>query len=104
MQRYKIANLPNELIATGQIFPLFTKDRSSEDICHQLTIFPVEHPWWKDPATPCDCFIRVDSEKCYRSQEFTACASAFGYRIERTPARDKHANGIAELLNEQFRQ
>ena len=83
-------------IATGQIFPLFTKDRSSEDICHQLTIFLVAHPWWKDPATPCDRFIRVDSEKSYRSEEFTACASAFGYRIERTPARDKHANGIAE--------
>ena len=44
---------------------------------------------------PCHT-IRVDSEKCYRSEELTACASAVGYRIERTPARDKHANGIAE--------
>lgn len=83
-------------IATGQVFPLFTKDRTSEDLCHQMTIFLVAHPWWKDPAVPCDRFIRVDSEKCYMSQEFIACASAFGYRIERTPPRDKHANGIAE--------
>ena len=86
-------------IATGQILPLFTKDRSSEDICHQLTIFLVAQPWWKDPATSCD----VDSEKCYRSEEFTGCTSTFGYRIERTPARDKHANGTVQTIETKFK-
>ena len=64
-RRSKYCDLLTDL-ATGQIFPLFTKDRSSEDICHQLTIFLVAHTWWKDPAILFDRFIRVDSEKCYR--------------------------------------
>ena len=83
-------------LATGQIFPLFTKDRSSEEVCHVWTVFIIAHPWWRDPAVRCDRFIRVDPEKCYLSEEFAACVSAFGYRIERTPPRDKHANGVAE--------
>ena len=94
-RRSKCGDLLTDL-ATGQIYPLFTKDRSSNEISHILTVFLIAHPWWKDPAIPCDRFIRVDPEKCYRSDEFIASASAFGYRIERTPPRDKHANGIAE--------
>ena len=61
-----------------------------------MTIFLVARPWWKDPPTPCDRFVRADSEKSYTSKEFIACLSAFGYRLERTPPRDKHANGVAE--------
>ena len=94
-RRSKYGDLLTDL-ATGQIYPLFTKDRSSEEVSHVWTVFIVAHPWWKDPAVRCDRFIRVDPEKCYLSDEFAACVSAFGYRIERTPPRDKHANGIAE--------
>ena len=94
-RRCKHCDLLTDL-ATGQIYPLFTKDRSSDEICHQLTVFLVAHPWWKDPSVSCDRFIRVDSENCYISEDFIATASAFGYRVEPTPPRDKHANGIAE--------
>ena len=94
-RRSKYCDLLTDLV-TGQVFPLYTKDRSSEELCHQMTIFLVARPWWKDPPTPCDRFVRADSEKSYTSKEFIACLSAFGYRIERTPPRDKHANGVAE--------
>lgn len=94
-RRSKCCDLMTDL-ATGQFFPLYTKDRSSEDLCHQMTMFLVAHPWWRDSATPCDRFVRVDPEKSYQSKAFVACLSAFGYRIERTPARDKNANGLAE--------
>ena len=32
----------------------------------------------------------------YRSAEFFTCLTQFGYRIEPTAPRDKHANGTAE--------
>ena len=41
-------------------------------------------------------FIRVDPEHNYKSFEFLAFASLKGYSLVRTPARDKHARGIAE--------
>ena len=94
-RRSKYCDLLTDL-ATGHVYPLYTKDRSSVDLCHQATMLFVSHPSWKDNPTSCDRFVRADPERSYHSKEFIACLSAFGYRIERTPARDKHANGVAE--------
>lgn len=54
------------------------------------------HPEWR--ISPCtdDRFIRADSERNYRSARFIQCIGSFGYRLEPTPPRDKHANGVAE--------
>ena len=41
-------------------------------------------------------FIRVDAENNYSSTEFLHFASERKYTLERTPPRDKHANGVAE--------
>ena len=92
---YRYCDLLTDL-ATGRIYPIFTKDRSASELCHQISVFFVLHPSWQTPYEGVDRFIRVDAENNYRSHEFHDVLSAFGYRHERTPARDKHANGVAE--------
>ena len=86
-------------LTTHRVYPLYTRDRGAEDLSEQITILFESHPEWKpapDQLNPIDRFIRVDPEKSYRSREFAACIGKFGYRIEPTPPRDKHANGVAE--------
>ena len=83
-------------LCTGRIYPLFTKDRSAKELVHQISIFFALHPSWQNRYEDTDRFIRLDAERSYRSELFLATAAAFGYRLERTPERDKHANGIAE--------
>ena len=50
----------------------------------------------RTPST--DRFIRIDPEENCNSKAFLKCLSDFDYyySIERTPTRDRHANGIAE--------
>ena len=55
------------------------------------------HPDWTTNSSREQVrFIRLDSESNYRSEEFLAFTSSIGYNLERTPVRDKHANGVAE--------
>ena len=84
-------------IATRRCYPVFTKDRSAQELCEKSLILFNQHPEWKyrnddDPRR----FIRLDSESSYRSLEFLAFVASVGYQLERTPVRDKHAGGIAE--------
>ena len=95
---------------TGIRYPVFTKTRSAAELCEKTSILFDLHPEWKskdpdrcitlctdDKSDPPDTrFIRVDPESNYKSTEFLHCASSYGYALERTPPRDKHANGIAE--------
>ena len=82
--------------ANGRIYPIFTKDRSSKELISQLSIFLALHPSWQNRHEHTDRFFRLDPENNYRSDAFLQAASAYGYRIEATAPRDKHANGIAE--------
>ena len=93
-------------------YPVFTKNRSAEELCDKATVLFNLHPEWQannqsadriitiddaDPAHPDDTrYIRVDAESNYSSTEFLQCAATHKYLLERTPPRDKHANGAAE--------
>ena len=91
-------------------YPLFTKNRSALEIVTKTNALFNQHPEWKagnidryflfntdnDAEPPDSRFIRVDAERNYSSMEFLACAAEHRYTLERTPPRDKHANGIAE--------
>lgn len=83
-------------LATGQVFPVFTKDRKAVELVTKTTIFFRTHPQWSTQQSTVTRFIRIDPESNYNSQAFLKCLSDFGYSIERTPPRDKHANGVAE--------
>ena len=84
-------------LATRRIYPVFTKDRSGQELCQQSRMLFLQHPDWTTNASREQVrFIRLDSEKNYRSEEFLAFTSSIGYNLERTPVRDKHANGVAE--------
>ena len=74
----------------GRIFCLFTKDRSSKELISQLSILLALRPHWQQRHENTDRFFRLDPENNYRSDAFMQAASAFGYRIEETPPRDKH--------------
>jgi hypothetical protein len=82
-------------INTGEMFPIMTKDRGAEELCLRASILFDSHPEWST-GSDIDRFIRVDFENSYRSTLFMQCASKYGYQIKRNPARDKHANAIAE--------
>ena len=84
-------------IATRRCYPVFTKDRSAQELCEKSIILFQQHPEWSYlHDTDTRRFIRLDAESSYRSMEFLAFASSLGYKLERTPVRDKHAGGIAE--------
>jgi hypothetical protein len=83
-------------IGRGRIYPVFTKDRSSKELIFQTSILFALHPSWQQRHENTDRFFRLDPENNYRPEAFKQTASAFGYRIEPTAPRDKHANGIAE--------
>ena len=84
-------------IDTRRCYPVFTKNRSPQELCTKSLLLFNQHPEWKyrsenDPRR----FIRLDAESSYRSLEFLAFVASIGYQLERTPMRDKHAGGIAE--------
>ena len=81
---------------TGRVYPVFTRDRGAEELCFQSAKLFDSHPEWRSTGSDIDRFIRVDPELSYRSALFLQHASKYGYRLEGTPARDKHANGVAE--------
>ena len=83
-------------IATRRSYPCFTKDRGAEELCKQISALFHSHPEWMPSIQGIDRFIRADAEKSYRSAEFLKCIHSFDYRLEPTPPRDKHANGVAQ--------
>ena len=92
----KYCNLFTDL-ATRRIYPVFTKDRTAQELCEQARMLFLQKPDWQTNSSKEQIrFIRLDSEANYQSQEFLAFTSSIGYNLERTPVRDKHANGVAE--------
>ena len=83
-------------LATRAIYPVFSRNRTAEELCQRLSEFFNRHPDWRSTGSQDQRFVRCDPEASYRSAEFIACLSTYGYAVEGTPARDKHANGIAE--------
>jgi hypothetical protein len=84
-------------LATRRVYPVFTKDRSAQELCEQARMLFLQNPDWHTNASREQArFIRLDSESNYRSVEFLAFTSSIGYNLERTPVRDKHAGGVAE--------
>ena len=61
-----------------------------------MRIFLDMHPTWRTPTTPhTPRFVRVDPESNYNSELVLSLLNEYSYTVERTPPRDKHANGIA---------
>ena len=84
-------------LATRRHYPVFTKDRSAQELCEKTRQLFIKHPEWRNNASRNqDRFIRLDSESSYKSIEFFTFADSIGYNLEYTPVRDKHAGGIAE--------
>ena len=97
-------------LCSGVRYPVFTKTRTAAELCEKTSILFDLHPDWSnsnqnrtitvctdDASDPPDPrFIRVDAESNYKSTEFLHCTAKYNYKLERTPPRDKHANGIAE--------
>jgi hypothetical protein len=88
---------------------IFTRNRTAAELCEKATILFDLHPEWDrdrkdriisvdfgDNDPPDSRFIRLDAEANYTSTEFLHWAAMRGYRLERSPVRDKHANGTAE--------
>ena len=95
-RHYKYCDILTDL-ATGQSFPLLTTSRSAKELCKKMRIFLDMHPTWRTPTTPpTPRFVRVDPESNYNSELFLSLLNEYSYIVERTPPRDKHANGIAE--------
>ena len=84
-------------LATRRHYPVFTKNRAAKELTERSTILFQQHPEWKLNMSKNQVrFIRLDSESNYKSAEFLEFAENKGYKLERTPVQDKHANGIAE--------
>ena len=84
-------------LATRRVYPVFTKSREAKELISQTDKLHKTHPEWvtlQDPDTR--RFFRLDAERSYRSEEFRDYCHSIGYALERTPVRDKHANGVAE--------
>ena len=81
-------------LSTRRSYPCFTKDRGAAELIKSFSTLFQSHPEWKPSLPGVDRFVRADAEKSYRSAEFLQCLHNFGYRLEPTPPRDKHANGI----------
>ena len=84
-------------LATRRHYPVFTKNRAAKELVDKSTVLFQQHPEWKlNMSSNQVRFIRLDSESNYKSAEFLEFAENKGYKLERTPVQDKHANGIAE--------
>ena len=84
-------------LATRRHYPVFTKNRSADELSKKCNELFIKHPEWKYNASKNQSrFIRLDSESNYKSTAFLEFVAKIGYTLERTPVQDKHANGVAE--------
>lgn len=81
---------------TRMIYCCFTKNRSAEEFTISFTKLLTLHPTWRiiEPGTT--RYIRLDPESNYSSDQVVTAFASYGYQVERTPVRDKHAGGTAE--------
>ena len=98
---YKYCDLMRDK-ASQMIYCNFTKNRAAGEIVRSLTDTWKLNPGWNiyDPSKPDvmnSKYIRMDPEKS-QSDTVLSFVCAMGYKIERTPPRDKHAEGIAERM------
>jgi hypothetical protein len=57
-------------LATRRHYPVFTKDRSSHELCEKTRQLFIKHPEWTSNASRYQTrFIRLDSESNYKSIE-----------------------------------
>ena len=83
--------------ATGQIYNIFTTNRSVEELCDRIAVFFDMHPaWLTNTSHDTPRYIRVDPENYYKSEPFLRLMAQYKYYIEHSPTRDKHSQGIAE--------
>lgn len=95
-RQYKYCDLLTDQ-ATGQIYSIFTRDRSAPELCDRIAIFFDMHPHWITTAhASISRYVRVDPENNYQSEDFLRLMAKYSYYIEHSPTRDKHAQGIAE--------
>lgn len=95
-RNYKYCDLLTDQ-ATGQIYSIFTKSRTAEELCERIAVFFDMHPAWQTAASPSTPrYVRVDPENNYKSEMFLSLMSKYNYYIEHSPTRDKHAQGLAE--------
>ena len=99
---YKYCDLMRDN-ASQMIYCNSTKNRTADEIVRSLTDTWKLNPGWNiyDPSKPDvvnSRYIRMDPEISYQSDTVLSFVCAMGYKIERTPPRDKHAGGIAERM------
>lgn len=70
-------------LATGRIYPIYTKDRSASELVTKVSVFFALHPSWQNQYDNVDRFIRLDAERNYRSEAYLQITAAFGYRLDR---------------------
>ena len=84
-------------LATRRYYPVFTSSREAKELREKSELLFLQHPERKFNASRAQMrFIRLDAESNYRSADFLTFTSKLGYKLERTPVRDKHAGGVAE--------
>ena len=89
--------------ASQVIYCNFTKNRKVDEILRSFTRLWDLHPIWKvfdhkNPDKLNPRFIRMDSERSYKSANVLSFLAERGYQIVFTPPRDKHTGGIAERI------
>lgn len=84
-------------LASKAIYALPSKTKTAlEFIASMEKLFTQNPDWFVDRKHEDDRFYRVDPEGKYISDLVISFMSGKGYRIERTPPRDKSAGGVAE--------
>ena len=101
---YKYCNLMRDN-ASQMIYCNFTKNRTADEIVRSLNDTWKLNPGWNiyDPSKPDvvnSRYIRMDPEKSYQSDTILSFVCVMGYKIQRTPPRDKHAINSIILLQE----
>ena len=74
-------------LATGQIYPVFTKDRSADELVDKMTIMFNMHPAWQLIDPDVIRFIRLDPESNCNSQRFIDTPFEYNDGIEKTLLR-----------------
>ena len=99
---YKYCDLMRDN-ASQMIYCNFTKNRTADEVVRSLTDTWKLNPGWNicdltKPDVVNSRYIRLGPEKSYQFDTVLSFVCAMGYKIERTPPRDKHAGGIAERM------